>query len=295
MYALVHPMAKNLGNCRVRIKVLLELQPPVPPPERLLKSSVWEVIGSYAALTSPTPEQPETTLTEVMTSSVAAISPTAEQSLAVVDSIDHEEATSKQATPDHQTGAAVLADHGNSAVISLLQEEPQATLDDESFPVTAAPSEGEVQQQVDRLAIVEAHAAAADLLQPDVTPSQVSAPSLTTHIHDEPGDASQDIPVLSAESQPPAVFQQPAAVEPDINLTSTGRRRAEVTHARAPNAAMHHSPSAAKQYKDVRVCMESALNLNLPPCPDGKSLGCCPVSEHACAVPCSLTAHCVLL
>ncbi len=54
MYALVHPMAKHLGNCRVRLKVLLELAPPVPPPETLLAGDLWQVVGSFAA-SAPAP------------------------------------------------------------------------------------------------------------------------------------------------------------------------------------------------------------------------------------------------
>jgi hypothetical protein len=55
-FALVHPMAKDLGNCHISVKVLLELLPPQSPPPALGPGSeaLWELsAGPHALLSSP--------------------------------------------------------------------------------------------------------------------------------------------------------------------------------------------------------------------------------------------------
>ena len=54
IFALVHPMAKHLGNCRLRIKVLLELQPADAPSEAIASSpAYWQVSSTFAGLPAP--------------------------------------------------------------------------------------------------------------------------------------------------------------------------------------------------------------------------------------------------
>ncbi|KAF8057294.1 hypothetical protein HT031_006102 [Scenedesmus sp. PABB004] len=55
VFALVHPMPKTLGGTRLRLKVLLELEPREPPPDALLAdpAALWQVGGPLAALPPP--------------------------------------------------------------------------------------------------------------------------------------------------------------------------------------------------------------------------------------------------
>lgn len=54
-FPVVNPASRHLGSVTVRIKVLLELQPPAEPPKELLAANSWQVSAGTASCLSINP------------------------------------------------------------------------------------------------------------------------------------------------------------------------------------------------------------------------------------------------
>lgn len=267
-FAVIHPMAKNLGNMRLKVKVLLELQPAEAPHIDLVKQTAayWQISGPLAALAAPSADQmakqtaaaPVTGLGRVIHGDESDVQ--AQLHNKQVDSSSHTAAPVTD-VPGTATGAedvCVPVDL-NSNEASVAGSIPEATAADDA--VGASTEGGHV---------------AAGLLRTESEP------------------AADDTAVVVSPVKSPS-SSATAAVKPPV---ASGRLRAEMTHASAPASAavsrsispaldspqqeqQQHSqqsqlPSASQQHEqqllsDIRVGIESALNLDLPQLPGGQN------------------------
>jgi hypothetical protein len=289
VFAVVHPMCKNLGNARVKVKVLFDLQPAELPSQQLLADPVahWQVSGPLAALSAPASAVAAAAAAQTAAAAAAgftsAFEPAADAAAAAAAGEDQGGdavvVTSSTAAADEPDLAAAVA---AAELLQELQQQPLAEpADAASQPVNissaadadvfsvadksaatfvdiqddGAPLTGPVHKRSSsRLRAEVSHASA-----PAAARSSSSSPAADTQQQREQ-DKQQQHGKPDGGSKPLPVLEQP---EPQQQLQ---QQQQVVLHQSQQQQQEVELPVALA---DVRVCVEGALHLQLPLLPEG--------------------------
>lgn len=291
VYAVVHPMCKNLGNTRIKLKVLLDLQPAEPPPQHLLGDHAvfWEVAGPLALQEipaavevlaqqagngaqhqphAPAERQPQQPLGSDRAASVA---------VAVATSSPVQPGTAEHAS-SLSSSCPTGSPAGDTAMqVAALQQQPSSVSEcmspvevDEAHVIAAAAAVAST--AVDDLEVCRPIANKRSRLRAEV--SHVPAP--LTAGSNSPSAAGVQQQQQQHQEQPVLAEQerQPLAVTADLFQAPNPQQQQLLQQAVQPlqqpqlheNQLLRHTRSL----QDVRVCVEEALNLDLPPADEGR-------------------------
>jgi hypothetical protein len=272
----IHPLSKSLTNTRLRLKVLLELQPTVDTPTDAWlaahPTAHWQLAGPLAALTDLTIAQRPAPAAAAVT--VAAPFPAAE---AIASSTDAGHAaagmqSTQGAQQQHQsqdTDAAAEGSLGTSLVAELLS--PVAVGEASSSSHTsAAPPPLWDQQQEDAAAAAEA--------QVKFISSSARLRAEVSHVSAPQGPASPGDAVAAADGSGGQAFAGEAAVSSPV--PAEHQNQLMLMPAAVQGSPLQQqqlaqglrAPAGHVQLCDVRVCVECALNLDLPDLGEGERL-----------------------
>jgi hypothetical protein len=327
-------MCKNLGNTRVKVKVLLDLQPAELPAQQLLANPVahWQVSGPLAALPAPAGTlAAAAAATAAAAAAAEAAAPGAVVAAAAACAAESVDASEAAVTEGTSAASATAVNEGAAALVGS-----SAVGDDTEPDLAAAVAAAELLQQLQQ----EPHGQQADeeLYSSDTAAAAsvvAAADGLAQHGAGTPDSLDPVQHAFAAAADEGGEAMQP------VHKRSSSRLRAEVSHASAPAATRSSSPAADTQQRrgqdnqqqqqeanlglhsklmpialleeqpqqqqqvvlyqaeqqqqqplelpvalaDVRVCVEGALNLQLPPLADGEDRGavcCCCIIPKCC-------------
>jgi hypothetical protein len=284
----IHPLSKSLNNTRLRLKVLLELQPTDTPTDAWLAAhptAHWQLVGPLAALTDLTTAQRPAQAAAAVAVVAADV---AEQGIASSTDAGHA-ATGMKSTEGAQqqqqqrqrqsqdTDAAGAAEDrlGTSLVAELLgtADVGKAIISSHAF---AAPPPLQDQQQEDAAAaagaaeiqVMSGSRSSSARLRAEV--SRVSAPQ---------GPVSPGAAVAAADGSDGQTADGEAAVSSPV--PAERQKQLMLLPAAVQGQPQQHQlqlaqglrvPAGHVELCDVRVCVECALNLDLPDLGEGERL-----------------------